>query len=190
MNITVIYGSVRSARKGIRAAKYIVQKCEERGNSVTLIDPAEYELPLIDKMFKEYPSGEAPPPLAELSKILSGSDGFIIVSGEYNHTIPPALTNLMDYFQKEYHFKPSAIMSYSAGSFGGIRAAIHLRAFLSELGTPSIPSLFPVPKIQEAFDKEGNPADERFDKRTKKFLDEFEWYAEALKNRRESGTPY
>ena len=82
-------------------------------------------------------------------------DGFVIVSGEYNHGIPPALKNLLDHFLEEYFFRPSAIVCYSAGSFGGVRAAMQLRMTLAELGMPSIPSLFPVPKVQDAFDDDG-----------------------------------
>lgn len=75
----------------------------------------------------------------------------MIVSGEGNHTVSPALANLLDHFLEEYFYKPSAIVCYSAGSFGGVRAAVALRAMLAELGMSSIPSVFPVPKVQDAF---------------------------------------
>jgi len=53
-NIAVIYGSVRTSRQGIKGARFLVKKLEERGHNVTLIDPMEYKLPLLDKMYKEY----------------------------------------------------------------------------------------------------------------------------------------
>ena len=93
------------------------------------------------------------------------ADAFIIVSGEYNHSIPPALSNLLDHFLEEYFWRPSAIVCYSAGAFGGVRAAMQLRAMLSELGTPSIPSLLPVPRVQDAFDEEGHPREEIYHQR-------------------------
>jgi hypothetical protein len=64
-----------------------------------------------------------------------------------------------------------------------------LRAILAELGSPSIPSAFPIPKIGSAFDDDGNALDDAYDRRIGKFLDEFEWYANALKNARESQCP-
>ena len=67
---------------------------------------------------------------------------------------------------------------------------MQLRAMLCELGTPSIPSLLPVPKVQEAFDDEGHPRDESYHRRAARFLDELEWYANALKNARQGGVPY
>jgi len=58
---------------------------------------------------------------------------------------------------------------------------------MGELGTASIPSMFPISKVQSSFDDEGKALDEAYDKRVGKFLDEFEWYADALKLAREKG---
>ena len=191
LNIAVIYGSVREARQGIKAAKFVVKKLEERGHKVTFIDPLDYRLPLLEKMYKVYEEGQAPEILEKLSKILTQADGFIIVTAEYNHGTPPALKNLLDHFHKEYFFKPSGIVCYSGGPWGGIRAAVQWRAILCEMGMPSTPSTFPIPKVQDAFDNDGNPVDEEaYNRRAKKFLDEFEWYANALRTQRKKGTPY
>jgi NAD(P)H-dependent FMN reductase len=190
LDLLVIYGSVRGARQGIRAAKFIVEACRARGHGVTLIDPAVDRLPLLDRMYKEYPAGHAPEVLERLAGQIKAADGFIIVSGEYNHSIPPVLSNLLDHFLEEYFWRPSAIVCYSAGAFGGVRAAIQLRAMLCELGTPSIPSLFPVPNVQDAFDEDGRAHDETYPRRVTRFLDELEWYANALKVARQSGVPY
>ena len=190
LEVLVIYGSVRSDRKGIRAAKFIRDACLARGHRTTLLDPAIEQLPLLDRMYKEYAPGQAPPVLERLAGLIKEADGFIIVSGEYNHSIPPALSNLLDHFLEEYFWRPSAIVCYSAGPFGGVRAAMQLRAMLCELGTPSIPSLLPVPSVQTTFDEEGHPQDEAYSRRASRFLDEFEWYANALKVARKSGVPY
>jgi NAD(P)H-dependent FMN reductase len=190
LNLLVIYGSVRAARQGIRAARFIVQACQARGHTVSLIDPASDQLPLLERMYKEYPAGNAPEVLERLAGLIKAADGFIIVSGEYNHSIPPALSNLLDHFLEEYFWRPSAIVCYSAGAFGGVRAAMQLRAMLCELGTPSIPSLFSVARVQDAFDENGRPSDESYERRVGRFLDELEWYASALKVARQAGTPY
>ena len=91
---------------------------------------------------------------------------------------------------EEYFFRPSAIVCYSAGAFGGVRAAMQLRMTLGELGMPSIPSIFPIPYVQDAFDDGGRAKQPIFAKRIGRFLDEFEWYTEALRRARERGTPY
>jgi NAD(P)H-dependent FMN reductase len=190
LDLLVIYGSVRPNRQGIKAAKFLVETCKARGHRPTLIDPLEYRLPLLEKMYKEYEKGQAPEVLERLATQIRGADAFLIVSGEYNHSIPPALSNLLDHFLEEYFWRPSAIVCYSAGPFGGVRAAMQLRAVLCELGTPSIPSLLPIPRVQDAFDDEGHPRDESSSKRAARFLSELEWYARALKTARLAGVPY
>ncbi len=180
LNIVVFYGSVRGGRQGIKAARFIVNECRKRGHDVNLIDPLEYRLPLLDKMYKEYKPGEAPQVLQDMARLIAAADGYIVVSGEYNHTVPPALSNMLDHFLEEYFWKPSCIVCYSAGAFGGVRAAMTLRCMLAEMGMASIPSLMPVPRVQDAFDEEGNPGDAAWHGRADKFLTEFEWYARAM----------
>ena len=190
LKIVVILGSVRSERHGIKAARFIIDVLKKRKHDITLVDPIEYKLPLLDKMYKEYEKGKAPEVLEKLAKIFREADAFVIVTAEYNHSPPPALVNLLDHFMEEYFFRPSAIVSYSMGSFGGVRAASHLRDMLGELGMSAIPSSFSISKIQDALDDDGKPLDEKMNERVKKFLDELEWYAEALKEARKKGVPY
>lgn len=190
LTVPVILGSVRSDRIGIRAARFLVSQLQARGHAAPLVDPAELQLPLLDRMYKEYPAGTAPEPLERLAVLYRRSDAFLIVSAEYNHGVPPALSNTLDHFLEEYYWRPSAICCYSAGQFGGVRAAMPLRAMLAEMGMPSIPSLLPIPRLQNALDEEGAPAEPWLARSAKRFLDELEWYAEALGTRRVQGTPY
>ncbi|GEP10378.1 NADPH-dependent FMN reductase [Methylobacterium gnaphalii] len=188
--VPVILGSVRSDRLGIRAARFLTARLAARGHEAPLVDPAELNLPLLDRMYKEHPKGQAPKVLEDLATLLRRADAFVVVSGEYNHSIPPALSNTLDHFLEEYFWRPSGIVCYSAGQFGGVRAAMQLRAMLAELGTPSIPSLLPIPRIQKALNESGEPAEEWLGKAADKFLDELAWYAEALQAKRAGGTPY
>lgn len=190
LNMVVLYGSVRETRQGIRAARFIESQLRGRGHEVTLVDALECRLPLLDKMYKEYPKGEAPETMERLAALYRAADAFVIVSGEYNHGIPPALKNLLDHFLEEYFFRPSAIVCYSAGAYGGVRAAMQLRMTLAELGTVTIPSLFPVPKVQQAFDEAGRALDPAYERRVQRFLAELEWFAQALREARAGGTPH
>ena len=183
--ISVIYGSVRPHRVGVKGAQYLCRELQQRNHRVHFIDPVKYTLPLLEKMYKEFQPQQAPEAMKTLAGLLEESDGFLVVTGEYNHSIPPALKNLLDHFQSEYFYKPSAIASYSVGSFGGVRATVHLRAILGELGAPSIPRTIPMPNIQSLFDDADQPTDKAFAKRSQGFLNEFEWYLEAFKRQRE-----
>jgi NAD(P)H-dependent FMN reductase len=187
--IPVLLGSVRHERQGIKAARFILRQLEARGHEAVLVDPMEKQLPLLDRMYKEYPKGGAPSVLEELATLYRRADGFVIVTAEYNHSVPPALKNLLDHFLEEYFWRPSTIVSYSAGRFGGVNAAAALRPILCELGMPSLPSHLSIPTIGKSLADDGTPAEPWIEKAAGRFLAEFEWYAEALATKRKSGPP-
>jgi NAD(P)H-dependent FMN reductase len=196
MLVAVLRGSVRSEGLGDRAAKWAIAQLKARGHKAVLVDAAELKLPLLDKMWKEI---KKDPPakykklhatLAPLAKLYARVDGFCVVGAEYNNSVPPGLTNLIDYFLEEYFFRPSAIVCYSAGQYGGVRAAMQLRALLAEVGMPSIPSLQPVPSIGKALSADGVALTQELAEKSGKFFDEFEWYMRAMKAERAKGVPY
>jgi NAD(P)H-dependent FMN reductase len=188
LNIAIILGSLRHDRNGERVGKWIRKKIESRGHKISLIDPMELDLPILDRMYKEMNSPEEK--FQKLQEMIVLADGYVPIAPEYNHTVSAALKNTLDYCLEEYFFKPSAIVSYSVGPFGGINAAQHLRQIFAELGAPSIPSSLPISKVHESIDKDGNLLATEYEKRADRFLDEFEWYLDAFKNQRMKGTPY
>ena len=185
LRTAVVYGSARRERSGIKAARFMVRQLEDRGQHVDLVDSEAYQLPFLDLMYKEYEPGAAPEAMAAVGDIFARADGYVVLSAEYNHSLPAALKNLLDHYQSEYHYKPSAIVTYSAGPFGGVRGLSNLRAILAELGTPSIPSAFPISRVGSSFDDAGIALDASYERRVVKFLDEYEWYANALQRARD-----
>ncbi len=80
-----------------------------------------------------------------------------MVSPEYNHSMSPALAHLLNHFGSSlFAFKPSAIVTYSAGQWGGTRAAVGMRTFLSELGCLPVSAMIHIPKAQEVLDEDGS----------------------------------
>jgi len=190
LTIPVLLGSVRTERQGIRAARFMMALLSGRGHAPVLVDPLEKPLPMLDRMYKEFPKGAAPQVMEELAALYRRADGFVIVTAEYNQSVPPALKNLLDHFLEEYFWRPSAIVSYSAGRYGGVRAAVTLRTVLAEMGMSSVPSVLSIPSIHAALTEEGVATEGWIDKAAARQLDEFEWYAEALAARRAGGVPY
>jgi len=189
--VPVIYGSVRAERQGIRAARFVVERLKLRGHKPVLVDPLEKRLPMLDKMYKEFEAGAAPPVMEELADLYRRADGFVIVSGEYNQGIPPALKNLLDHYLEEYFWRPAGIVTYSGGRYSGVRAGVQLRTVLGELGMVTIPSQCPYPTVGTTFAEDGSTAEEWVVRQTDEFLAEFEWYAHALKAQRAAaGVPY
>jgi NAD(P)H-dependent FMN reductase len=186
--IALFVGSVRRDRQGIKVARWIERKLLERNHTVYFIDPLELNLPLLDRMYKEM--SDPSPKLKDIWIKIKDAEGYLAVTPEYNRSTSAAMKNTLDHFLEEYYFKPSAIVSYSAGIFGGINAAQQLRLVFAELGAPSIPSSFAISRVMNSFSQSGDLIDTSYDKREIRFLTEFEWYIEAFKCQREKGTPY
>lgn len=186
--IALIVGSVRRDRQGIKVARWLEDTLKNRNHIVFFIDPLELNLPLLDRMYKEMedPSEK----MKSLRNKINDAEGYLAVTPEYNRGPSGAMKNTLDYFLEEYYFKPSAIVSYSPGMFGGVNAAQQLRLVFAELGAPSISSSFSIPRLHKVFSEDGTLIDEAYNKRVSKFLAEFEWYIEAFKNQRAKGTPY
>jgi NAD(P)H-dependent FMN reductase len=123
--IALIVGSVRRDRQGIKVARWMEEKLKDRNHIVFFIDPLELNLPLLDRMYKEI--SDPPEKLIDLREKIKDAEGYLAVTPEYNHSVSAAMKNTLDYFLEEYYFKPSAIVSYSPGGFGGVNAAQHLR---------------------------------------------------------------
>ena len=67
---------------------------------------------------------------------------------------------------------------------------MQLRAWLPEIGMPSIPSILALPKVQDLFGEQGQPRADWVPRQAGRFLDELEWYSNALKAARAGGVPY
>src|SRR6202043_695841 len=96
--ILVFYGSYRSDRMGIRLAQFVVDGLRGRGDHVELQDSKAVGPPMLDRMYKEHPKGQAPAVLEELAGKIRDADGFVFITGEYNWGIQPGLKNLTNHF--------------------------------------------------------------------------------------------
>ncbi|MBT2770783.1 NAD(P)H-dependent oxidoreductase [Halomonas sp. ISL-60] len=185
----IFLGSTRTstppspARLGERVAK----ACERLLSSLPqttaeIIDPLALNLSDPFKPHFAYPKNDAPEDLAKLADKITNADGFVMVSPEYNHSMSPALSHLLNHFGASlFAFKPSAIVTYSMGQWGGVRAAVAMRAFLSELGCLPVSAMVHVPKAQEALNEDGHFAQdqERWEGYFGRTLGQLMWWAEA-----------
>jgi NAD(P)H-dependent FMN reductase len=192
VRVLVFYGSYRSNRMGIRLADYIVAGLAARGGDVELIDARAVGLPMLDRMYKEYPRGEAPAMLEQLAAKIRAADAFVFVTGEYNWGMQPGLKNLTDHFLEEWFWRPAAIASYSAGRFAGARSAVMWHGTLSEMGMVVISSALAVGPIGEALTADGKPTGAggtALERAFPRFADDLFWWSEAAKAQRERKAP-
>ena len=190
--ILVFYGSYRSDRMGIRLAQFVVEGLRGRGDDVELIDAKAVGLPMLDRMYKEYPKGEAPAALEKLAGQIRDADGFVFITGEYNWGMQPGLKNLTDHFLEEWFWRPAAIASYSAGRLGGARASTAWHGTLSEMGMVVISSTIGVGAISQALSVDGQPTGEggkALAHAFPRFADDLAWWVEAAKAQRQRKDP-
>lgn len=197
LNLLVFLGSVRisgpptPARLGERVTLCCAEQLKMAGHTVTVIDPLDYDLGASFKPFFSYKAGTAPESLQQLAELIKAADGFVMVSPEYNHSMSPALANLLNHFGSSlFSYKPSAIVTYSAGQWGGVRAAINMRSFLSELGCLPVSAMIHLPKAQEVLNSEGeysagvNARD--WDGYFSRTFNQLTWWASAAKQYEQS----
>ncbi|KJC35375.1 NADPH-dependent FMN reductase [Bradyrhizobium sp. LTSP885] len=190
--ILVLYGSYRSDRMGIRLAHFVIDGLRARGDDAELIDAKEVGLPMLDRMYKEYPKGQAPAALETLAGKIRDADGFLFVTGEYNWGIQPGLKNLTDHFLEEWFWRPAAIASYSAGRFAGARAATAWHGTLSEMGMVVVSSTIAAGPIAHTLSEDGKPIGDggkALERAFPRFADDFAWWIEAAKAQRARKAP-
>ncbi len=190
--ILVFYGSYRSDRMGVRLADFIVRGIAARGDEAELIDAKAVDLPMLDRMYKEYPKGTAPAAMETLAEKIRMADAFIFVTGEYNWGPQPGLKNLTDHFLEEWFWRPAAVASYSAGRFSGVRSGTIWHAILSEMGMVVVSSTLAVGPISQTLDEDGQPtgkAGESLERAFPRFADDLAWWTEAARAQRARKAP-
>ncbi|MGY6630536.1 MAG: NADPH-dependent FMN reductase [Wenzhouxiangella sp.] len=184
----------RPARLGHRVALALTAQLEQAGHEVALIDPLALGLDPTGPFKPQfaYARGRAPEALDALAGQIEAADGYVMVSPEYNHSMSPALAHLLNHFGSSlYSYKPSVIATYSAGQWGGARAAVGMRTFLSELGCLPVSAMIHLPKAHEVLDENGQYLDgvdgEQWAGYFNRALAQLAWWAEAASRQRKEG---
>ncbi len=169
MQFLVIQGTVRTGRKSIHAARYVTALLNAE-HEAELFDMKEHDIPLMET--RRYKDPGTPPEAVErFGQKVEDADGIVIVTPEYNHSIPGALKNLIDYLYPEYEGKPFSFVTVSGGPWGGVRAKQHLENIVLELHAHPGPSL-PVKQVRNVFDDDSNLVDADYEDRFQDFVDE------------------
>lgn len=202
MHFLIFLGSVRDstpprpARSGMRVSRACetLFKNQYSQHTVEIIDPLNYDFDDVFKPEFAYHRAKVPAHLRELADKIKSADGYVMVSPEYNHSMSPALANMLNHFGSSlFSYKPSAIVTYSAGQWGGVRVAVSMRTFLSELGCLPVSAMIHIPKAQEVFDEQGVVADElqqtQWDSYMNRTIHQLIWWAEGASLQRERLDP-
>lgn len=163
ISILVFAGSAREDSCNKKLARYAAQVTESASAKVTLIDLRDYPMPIYDGDLED--ASGLPAKAKEFKQLLLSHDAFLIVSPEYNSSLPPLLKNAIDWASRSedgephslmaYRGKVAAIMAASPGRLGGLRVLVHLRAILENIGVIVIPPQVTLASAYEAFDDFG-----------------------------------
>ena len=133
MKIQVILGSTRPGRNGEAVAKWVAEAAQKHSEiDVELVDVADYNLPLLDEPLAPSQGQYSNAHTKKWAEKIAQADGYIFVTAEYNHSVPGALKNAIDYLYAEWNNKAAGFVSYGAASSGS-RAVEHLRGIMGEL---------------------------------------------------------
>lgn len=187
MKVHVLNASVRKGRVTERVAAWVAAEAKKvEGFEVEIVDLANYELPLFDEAVSpQYNPDRKPEGVVKkwLDK-LNEADAFIIVSPEYNRTIPGPMKNAMDYVAFEFAKKPVALVTH--GSVGGAFAMSNYRVALPQMHAITIPEMVMIPNASGVIDENGvlnedakaNPYGPQG--AIEAMLGSLKWYGEAL----------
>lgn len=181
-NFGILVGSLRKESYNMKIAKYIVKKYSDKAH-FEIVDIKDFPL------FNEDLEEDVPEAVLESRKKLKKKDGIIIISPEYNHSIPGVMKNALDWFSRDDYVlmkKPYLLMGASDGTIGTARMQAHIKQILSAgaFQMYSIPkNEFLFARIQDNIDENGDITNERSIKKLDKRIDDFIDFTKMIINK-------
>ncbi|MGK8490007.1 NADPH-dependent FMN reductase [Nocardia asiatica] len=183
LKLAVIIGSVREGRFGPVVASWFAEQARRHGSfEVDVIDLADAHLPL--DLPAVPPALEPNPPrpdgMTELTRRLDAADAFVIVTPDYNRSVPASLKAAIDWHFTQWDAKAIGFVGYS-GASGGLLAIEHLRQIFNELNAHTVRNYVSFPRYYLLFDEEGKLLEpEAPAEAATALLDQLHWWASAL----------
>lgn len=166
IRILAFSGSARNESLNRKLLAVTVAAVRAAGAEVTLLDPADYTLPLYHGDLEA--AGGMPANAAKLVKLALEHHALLIASPEYNAFITPLLKNTLDWMSRAdaapFAGKVAAVVSASPGALGGMRSQVLARQLLAHLGCHVVPAYCTLPRAHEGFDTDGRLKDNRAQK--------------------------
>lgn len=184
MKIGLISGSPRPLRNSHKVALAAFELLEKYDNiEVEIFDIANFNLPNLENPI--YDQKNPSEVLKSISKKLQDKDAFLIVTPEHNGSYSGALKNFLDHFGPEYTRKAVGIVAVSTGMLGGALAGRELQMWVLKINAVAVPQYLITPKVNSLFNEQDKLIDESYGKRMQSYIDNFLWYAKALRDARE-----
>ncbi len=177
LQIPVLVGSVRRGRLTMRVARFASDRLARAGANAPLLDLREFDLPIMEERLHK--RDDPPPGLKRFSDAIRRADAVVVVSPEYNGSMPGVLKNALDYIYGEWFRKPVGIVTVSAGGFGGVQLHNHLQLLFLRLKALPVAGMA-VSKVARSFSDDGETVEEHYEKAFAGFVETLAWYTRAI----------
>jgi NAD(P)H-dependent FMN reductase len=192
--LQIIVGSTRPTRSADLVVPWVASVAASHGGfDVEVVDLRDWPLPLFAEHLGTIgdfsdPTYSDPIVKAWNAKISEG-DAFIIITPEYNHSVPGVLKNALDNVFVSFAFrnKPIASVGYSGGIGAGIRAIEHLAHMAIEAEAVPLRNSVVIASVTSAFDNQGEPIDPMTKISLDIVLDDLAWWSTVLDRARAGG---
>jgi len=195
LNLKIIIGSTRPARAADQVISWIVPVARAHGGfDVEVADLREWDLPIFGETLATVGDFMNPvfsaPVVKRWNSMIAEGDAFLVITPEYNHSLPAVLKNAIDTVFATFAFrtKPVACVAYSGGIGGGTRAIEHLAQIAIEAEMVPLRNNVIIPFVGTAFGPDGQPAGHGTTAAAKILLDDLAWWGTTLRQARSAGT--
>lgn len=192
--LLIIIGSTRPTRSADLVTPWLTRKASEHeAFDAEIVDLRDWPLPIFGEHFGTIGDINDPtysdPLVKAWNKKIKEADAFVIVTPEYNHSLPGGLKNAIDSVWLSFGFrnKPVAFVSYSGAQTGGVRAIEHLNHIFVETESVPLRNSVIIPFVTDAFDADGEPKNGLTNVAADIMLDDLAWWSAALEKGRAGG---
>ncbi|MGW2511516.1 NADPH-dependent FMN reductase [Streptomyces scopuliridis] len=192
--LKIIVGTTRPSRSAERVVPWVQDHAAAHGAfEVEVLDLRDWPLPFFAEHFGTVGDINDPtysqPLVKAWNQTIQDADAYLVVTGEYNHSVPGVLKNAIDtvWLSHAFRNKPVAAVGYSAGIGGGIRALEHLAQIMVETEAVPLRSTVVLPFVHDALDDSGQPVSPATTASLQVLLDDLAWWSTALERARAAG---
>ena len=182
MKIAILPGSLRKPSLNKKLGRAVEKILTDLKHEARFLDLKDFEISFYDGDVESEKG--IPQDVTKLNDSIKSCQAFIIVSPEYNRSIPGVLKNALDWMSRiKSHCldqKPILLMGASPGPFGAAFSLLAMQTSLSRLGSYVYPENFTLPKADQAFTLNGDLSDEKTAERIKLLIEKFIKYSEKL----------
>ena len=192
--LQIIIGSTRPGRAADKVAPWVIGRARAHtGFDVEVLDLRDWPLPIFAENLGSIGDFNDPiystPIVREWNRKIKEADAYLVITPEYNHSVPGVLKNAIYSVFVSFAFrnKPIVAVGYSRGIAGGVRAVEQLAQIAIEAEMVPLRTAVVIPQVAEAFDEDGFPLNPVADIRLGIALDDLAWWSAPLERARAEG---